>query len=124
MQTEDINTTTPMEDPTLLLVSGSKGSKLDDKDYRKKLANAIVQVFSKHGSVRLRCVGAAANNNALLAYLIAEQGSIQQNIIFTISPSFTNVVFNGETKTGVIMEILSLDDFVAKKKADQLVIKK
>jgi stage V sporulation protein SpoVS len=120
MQTEDSIMTTPMEDPTLLLVSGSKGSKIDDKAYRKKLANAIVQVFLKHGVVRLRGVGAAANNNALLAYLIAEQEALQQNIILTVAPSFTNVIFNGETKTGTIMEILCLDDFVAKKKAAQL----
>lgn len=123
MQKEEIDMTASTEDPTLLLVSGSKGSKIDDKNYRKKLSNAIMQVFLKHGTVRLRGVGAAANNNALLAYLIAEQEATQQGIILTVNPSFTNVVFNGETKTGTIFEIMSLEDFIAKRKADKLTVK-
>ena len=41
-------------DEALLLVSGSKGSKERDKEYVKKLSNAILQVFSKHDTAKLR----------------------------------------------------------------------
>jgi stage V sporulation protein SpoVS len=96
-------------DETLLLVSGSKGEKTKDdhKEYVKKLANAILQVFSKHGEAHLRCVGAASLNNAVKACIIAkgEAKKKNENILFDFS--FTTVQIQGEDKTGVIVTVVS-----------------
>ena len=47
-------------DESLLLVSGNKGDKSRNKDYVKKLSNAILKVYYKHDEVKSRCVGAAS----------------------------------------------------------------
>ena len=93
-------------DEALLLVSGSKGSKDGDKDYVKKLANAIVQVYNKHDEVRLRSVGAAANNHFVKAYAIAKKELLKQGHKFHPDWDFTTVQFDGEDKTGILFEIL------------------
>lgn len=93
------------QDETLLLVSGSKGSKGDDKEYVKKLSNAILQVYDKHGSVKLRCVGAASLNNAIKAFIIAKGEALKSGDTLLLDPSFTTVKFKGEEKTGIILEI-------------------
>ena len=78
--TEDINGNAKKKDDSLLLVSGSKGSKSNDKEYVKKLSNAILQVYSKHSAVKLRCVGAASLNNAIKSFIIAK-GEAQKMVI-------------------------------------------
>lgn len=94
-------------DKTLLKVSGSKGSKEDDKNYVKKLANAILQVFSKHESAKLRCVGAASLNNAIKSFIIAKGEAKKKGESLVIDPSFTTVNFNGDEKTGIVLEVTS-----------------
>jgi stage V sporulation protein SpoVS len=94
-------------DETLLLVSGSKGNKDDDKQYVKKLSNAILQVFEKHGAVKLRCVGAASLNNAIKSFIIAKGECKKKEESIFIDPSFTTVVFNGEEKTGIVLELVA-----------------
>jgi len=96
-------------DETLLLVSGSKGSKENDKDYVKKLSNAVLQVFAKHGSVKLRCVGAASLNNAIKSFIIAKGESQKKGENILIDPSFTEVHFHGEAKTGIVLELVVAD---------------
>jgi len=93
------------EDETLLLVSGSKGDKSNDKDYVKKLSNAILQVFYKHNIARLRCVGAAAINNAVKSFIIAKGEVGKNGGHLTMDPSFTTVVFDGQEKTGILIEV-------------------
>lgn len=100
-----------VNDPCLLLVSGNKknASGLSDKDhekeYVKKLANAILQVFYKHNVARLRCVGAAALNNATKAYIIAKGEAQKKGDKLIVEESFTTVNFDGSEKTGIIKEI-------------------
>jgi len=94
-----------VQDEKLLLVSGSKGQKGLDKEYVKKLSNAIYQVYSKHGEARLRCVGAASINNALKAFIIAKGEAKKRDERLVIDPSFTTVVFQGEEKTGILMKV-------------------
>jgi len=106
---EDTNNVNVVEDVTLLLVSGSKGKKEDDKQYVKKLSNAILQVFYKHNSVKLRCVGAAAINNAIKSYIIADGEAQKRGDNFRIKPSFTTVRFKDEQKTGILFEVSSLN---------------
>ena len=96
-------------DETLLLVSGSRGDKGKDKDYVKKLSNAIQQVFYKHDAVKLRCVGAAAVNNAIKAFIIAKGEAQKKGDSIVLDPSFTTVRFGDEEKTGIVMEVISID---------------
>jgi stage V sporulation protein SpoVS len=95
------------EDGSLLLVSGSKGGKDVDKEYVKKLSNAILQVYYKHKAVKLRCVGAAAVNNAIKSFIIAKGEGQKRGDEFSIDPSFTTVVFHGEEKTGIVFDVKS-----------------
>lgn len=95
-------------DPTLLLISGSKGRE-SDKNYVKKLANAVIKVFDKHGSVKMRCVGAAAVNNADKAFIIAKNELLKKDVHILLDQSFANVVFNGVEKTGILKEIIETD---------------
>jgi len=95
-------------DETLLLVSGSKGDKEGDKKYVKVLANAILQVFAKHGLVRLRCVGAASVNNAVKSFILAKGDSDKKGDKIYFDPSFTSVQFQGETKTAIVFEVKRL----------------
>lgn len=93
-------------DETLLLVSGSKGTKYKDKEYVKKLSNAIIQVFSKHDVVKIRCVGAASLNNAIKAFIIAKDDAYKKGIHLAIDPNFTNVEMQGQNRTGIILEVI------------------
>ena len=97
-----------IDDEALLLVSGSKSSKENSKDYVKKLANAILQVFYKHDVARMRCVGAAALNNAVKSFIIAKEEALKKGDELTFDPSFTTVNFNGEEKTGIVIEVSSI----------------
>jgi stage V sporulation protein SpoVS len=95
------------DDETLLLVSGSCGDKGKDKDYVKKLSNAVLQVYYKHDSVKLRCVGAASLNNAIKASIIAKGEAQKRGDSLLIDPSFTTVHFGDDEKTGIILEVVS-----------------
>jgi len=94
-------------DDNLLLVSGSKGGKDLDKEYVKKLSNAILQVYAKHDAVKMRCVGAAALNNATKAFIIAKGEAQKRGEDLFMSPSFTTVNFHGDEKTGILIEVES-----------------
>ena len=105
--TEDVNGNAKVTDDSLLLVSGSKGSKGSDKEYVKKLSNAILQVYSKHSAVTMRCVGAASLNNAIKAFIIAKGEAQKKGDSLLLDPSFTTVTFGNEQKTGIVMEVVS-----------------
>ena len=97
------------KDPTLLKVNGSRG-KENDKEYVKKLANALLQTFSKHKVARLRCVGAAAINNAEKAVIIASGELSKKGIDLVERKSFTTVEFVDSSgakvvKTGILKEL-------------------
>ena len=108
--TEEVKEKITTDDESLLLVSGSKGSKGNDRDYVKKLSNAILQVFSKHNAVKLRCVGAASLNNAIKAFIIAKGEIKKTGDTLFIDPSFTTVKFKGDEKTGIILEVISEEE--------------
>jgi stage V sporulation protein SpoVS len=102
------------KDDTILRVNGSRG-KDSDKEYVKKLANAVLQTFQKHGVARLRCVGAAALNNADKAVIIASTEAAKKGIELVEKKFFTIVYFPDEfapqsgamiEKTGIIKEIV------------------
>jgi stage V sporulation protein SpoVS len=109
--TDDVKGKVGETDDTLLLVSGSRGSKEDDKQYVKSLANAILKVFSKHGEAKLRCVGAASLNNAIKAFIIAKGEAQKKGESLSIDPSFTTVKFKDQEKekTGIVLEVLALE---------------
>ncbi len=102
----DGNRNDEARDVTLLLVRGSQNDKMKDKEYVKKLANAVLQVYSKHEAAKLRCVGAAALNNAIKSIIIAKGELDKKGTAVLVSPSFTTVKFKGEEKTGIVLEIV------------------
>tara|TARA_Y100000034_G_C6652509_1_gene285657 strand:+ start:211 stop:534 length:324 start_codon:yes stop_codon:yes gene_type:complete len=95
------------DDPALLLVSGSTGDKAKDREYVKRLSNAILEVYSKHEVVRLRSVGAASINNATKAYIIARSHMEKDGIRLISEDSFTTVELHGE-KTAIIKELKAI----------------
>ena len=90
------------QDPTLLKVNGSRG-KDNDKEYVKKLANALIQTFNKHKVARLRCVGAAAINNADKAILVASEELAKKSIKIVEAKSWVKVFFR-DSQTGELVE--------------------
>lgn len=106
VMTKDGNKSGETRDETLLLVRGSQNDKMKDKEYVKKLANAVLQVYSKHDSAKLRCVGAAALNNAIKSIIIAKGELDKKGESVLVSPSFTTVSFKGEEKTGIVLEVV------------------
>jgi stage V sporulation protein SpoVS len=106
----DVNEQT-QNDPTLLKVNGSRG-KDSDKEYVKKLANAVLQTFLKHQVAKLRCVGAAALNNADKAIIIASGEASKKGIELVEKKSFCTVSFRDEVtgqwveKTGILKELM------------------
>ncbi len=104
---EDAKGNEKIRDETLLLVSGSKGSKEKDKEYVKKLSNAVSQTFIKHQKAKLRCVGAASLNNAIKAFIIAKGEAQKRGDDLLINPSFTTVSFHGDEKTGIVLDVVT-----------------
>ena len=104
--TKDGNKNEETRDEALLLVRGSQNDKMKDKEYVKKLSNAILQVYSKHDTAKLRCVGAAALNNAIKSLIIAKGELDKKGESILVSPSFTTVKFHGEEKTGIVLEVV------------------
>ena len=107
----DVKEKVENNDETLLLVSGGRNkSKEEVKEYVKKLSNAILQVFYKHKSVKLRCVGAGAVNNADKAFIIAKGEAQKRGDKFLMDLSFTTVHFGDEQKTGILKEIINMGE--------------
>lgn len=97
-------------DEALLLVRGSTRSRAEDKEYVKKLANAISQVYFKHDVARLRCIGAAAVNNAVKASAKAIEEMENEEIYLWMKPSFYTVKFGEDEKTAIMFEIKSIEE--------------
>ena len=116
MDTEDKKDRTPYvnsDDQTLLLIKGTIPDRDDAKRYVKRTANAILQVIQKHGLAHLRCVGAAALNNAIKASIIASGDAKTKGMDLVMSPSFQTVTFgdSGE-KTAVVLKVFDFGDDV------------
>jgi stage V sporulation protein SpoVS len=95
------------DDPAFLAVKGHFDNKSDAKDFVKGLAKAISVVFQKYGSAKLRCIGAAALNNAIKATIIASGEASKKGVYFALSPSFTTVEFaGGEDRTAIVLEVI------------------
>jgi len=93
-------------DESTLLVSGKKTGATE----LKKLANAICTVIEKHDVVKLRCVGAAAVNNGVKAFIIAkgfldnnEEGFVGSDIL--MNADFTEVSFGDEKRTAIVLTV-------------------
>jgi len=92
----------------VLKVRGSQGSKEADKEYVKKLANAIQSCFANQGVALLRYVGAASGNNALKAITIAKGEAAKNGLTLMVDPSFTVIKFGEDEKTGMILEVVAV----------------
>jgi len=94
-------------DSNLLLIKGNLGTKEDTKQYVKKVAQAMLVVVQKHGSAALRCVGAAAVNNAVKAEIIASGEAKKKGIDLAIIGSFKTVVFgDNDERTAIVLEVI------------------
>lgn len=104
------------DDPTLLKIKGESGffgetdQEKDNsrKEYIKKLASAVLTVFSKHGSAKLKAVGQAALGNAVKAIIIAKGEAVKKGINFRVDLSFGDADFDGSIKTAYILKVEDL----------------
>lgn len=107
-------------DPTLLLVSGNKnkGNKESDVASVKKLAYALIETINKHNEARLKCVGAAAVNNAIKAFTIASLDEKVVEIYGTLlsSSEFGIAKFNNgeEEKTAIVLTVRPASAYLKK----------
>jgi stage V sporulation protein SpoVS len=103
---EAVNDTKDKVDPALLKVNGNRNGE-NGTEYVKKLANAVLQTFRKHNVVRLRCVGAAAVNNADKSIAIASIEARKESIDLVERKFFTDVYFDDVKKTGILKEVVA-----------------
>lgn len=102
-------TTQNSDDVTLLKVKG-EGSFADDqsrKDYVKSLASAINTVVLKHGSAKVKTVGASSLNNASKAIIIARGEAAKKGLDLVIEPAFDSAQFDGAEKTAIVFKVVS-----------------
>jgi stage V sporulation protein SpoVS len=109
------------DDVTLLLV---KGKAIQDsheiKSYVKKLSQAIGQVIQKHDVANLRCVGAAALNNAIKSIIIASGEAKTKDINLSFIPNFKTIIFDANNeKTSIVLKVsnIKLKTFDSNEKA-------
>ena len=96
-------------DPAFLAVKGHFDDREDAKVFIKNLAGAIFVVFQKFETVKLRCIGAAALNNAIKAHIIASGEAKKKGITLALVPSFTTVTFDGgEDRTAIVLEVIKI----------------
>jgi stage V sporulation protein SpoVS len=94
-------------DITLLKVKGESAF-IDDaarKNYVKSLASAINTVVTKHGSAKVKTVGASSLNNASKAIIIARGEAAKKGIDLVIEPSFDSASFDGGEKTAIVFKV-------------------
>lgn len=110
---EEKNQVKATNDDSLLLISGSKGSKSADKDYAKKISGAVISCISKYQNAKLRCVGAASANNAIKGITIAKNDLLraEESKRILMSPSFTMVKFQEEEKTAIVIDAIQMDEY-------------
>lgn len=112
------------EDQTLLKIKGDSGhylrlecgesrrpenqDEIDSarKQYIKKLSNAILTVVSKHGSAKLKTVGASSMSNAIKAAIVARGEGYKKGIDLVIEPSFDNATFGEDIKTAIVLKVI------------------
>jgi len=93
----------------LLLIKGNIGEKEDAKNYVKKLSQALLVVIQKYDSAKMRCVGAAAVNNAVKAEIIASGEAKKKGINLALVGSFQTVTFGkDDERTAVVLEVIKL----------------
>lgn len=69
------------------------------------LASAISNGIYDSKSVRLRCVGAGAVNQAVKGIILAQQYAASRGLVLATRPGFINVTLDGAEKTGVVFNV-------------------
>lgn len=75
--------------------------KVSAKSKAVVLAGAIAAEVNGHGKAELRAIGAGAVNQAIKAVAIARGLTISNGVNLICTPSFSDVVVNGETITAI-----------------------
>jgi len=103
-------------DPTVLKIRGESGFGDSDeerdasrKEYVKRLSNAILTVVSKHGTAKLKAVGAPSISNAVKAAIIARGEGMKKGLDLVIEPSFDNAMFDGNQKTAIVLKVIDIE---------------
>ncbi len=103
------------DDPTLLKVrgegNGQRGANdeerdLQRKEYVKKVSSAVLTVIGKHGSAKLKAVGAPSLSNAVKAAIIARGEGAKKGMDLVAEMSFDNAEFDGSVKTAIVLRIV------------------
>lgn len=103
------------DDPTILKIRGEskfeganeEEKNLNRKTYIKKVSSAILTVIGKHGSAKLKAVGASSVSNAIKAAIIARGEGSKKGLDLVIEPSFDNANFDGNIKTAIVMKVIN-----------------
>ena len=105
IETNEKNEDITNGDESLLLVKGGK----QDREYIKKLSNAMVECFYKHNKAKFRCIGAAANNNADKSFIVARDKIFEESgDVLAYASDFVTITLNGGETTGVIKETINI----------------
>ena len=98
-------------DPTLLLVSAGRidFTKEEESAEMKKLTNAGVQTFLKHGKAKFRAVGKSASYRALKACIMTKGELSKRGEQFLVDPSFVVIDFGENKRSGINLELVKVD---------------
>lgn len=96
------------EDTTILKIKGDSSFQSDGErvDYIKKLSSAVLIVFSKHNSVKLKAVGASSIKNAMMAIANARGEGTKKGLNLRVEPSYGEADFDGNVKTAMVFKVV------------------
>lgn len=81
--------------------------KVSSKSVPSKVAGAIANIFREKKVLEIQTVGAGSLNQAIKAIAIAKGFVCPMGYDLVISPSFSDIEINGETKTSIKLKIES-----------------
>lgn len=82
--------------------------KVSSKSVPSKVAGAIANIFRENGGLEIQTIGAGSLNQAIKAVAIAKGFVSPMGYNLVISPSFSDIEINGETKTSIKLKVESL----------------
>ena len=81
--------------------------KVSSKSNSSKVAGAIANIFREKGTVELQTIGAGSLNQAIKALCIARGFLAPSGTNLVCIPAFTDIIIDGEEKTGITNEMVA-----------------
>lgn len=97
-----------IDDPKVLKVYG--GNEKKGKNHVRDVTNAILRVIEKHGSAKLRAIGASAVYNASLAFAYASKEAEKTGDSLVSKDTIELVDFGEIKKKAIIKEVFYEED--------------